>query len=123
MNGKWVEPTRDNVVEFVDMIGPKADIPLNRIIRLIGISSSKYYSWIERTGLANNHNGKTPRSHWCLDWEKEAIIAYAKAHRSEGYRRLTYMMIDDNIVAVLPAITYRMLKAEVPREMGVFSFS
>lgn len=112
MKGKWVEPdTRDNVVEFVDMIGPKTDIPLNRIIRVIGISSSKYYSWIERTGLANNHNGKTPRSHWCLDWEKEAIIAYAKAHRSEGYRRLTYMMIDDNIVAVSPATTYRVLKA------------
>lgn len=93
------------------MIGPKTDIPLNKIIRLIGISSSKYYSWIERTGLANNHNGKTPRSHWCLDWEKEAIIAYAKAHRSEGYRRLTYMMVDDNIVAVSPATTYRVLKA------------
>jgi len=112
MNGKWVEPdTRDNVVEFVDMIGPKADIPLNRMIRLIGISSSKYYSWIERTGLANNHNGKTPRGHWCLGWEKEAIIAYAKTHPSEGYRRLTYMMIDENVVAVSPATTYRVLKA------------
>lgn len=30
-----------------------------------------------------------------------------KKHPAEGYRRLTYMMIDENIVAVSPATTYR----------------
>ncbi len=113
MTGQWVEPDiRDNVVEFVNLIREKTDIPLKGMIRLIGISSSKYYSWIDREGEANNHNGKTPRGHWCLDWEKEAIIAYAKAHPGEGYRRLTYMMIDDNITAVSPATTYRILKQD-----------
>jgi putative transposase len=29
----------------------------------------------------------------------------------EGYRRLTYMMIDDNIVTVSPSTTYRVLKS------------
>lgn len=112
MNRKWVEPdVRDNVVEFVNFIRPKTDIPLKGIIPLLGISSSKYYSWIERKGVENNHNGKTPKEHWCLDWEKEAIIVYAKSHPVEGYRRLTYKMIDDNVVAVSPATTYRILKA------------
>jgi len=112
MTGQWVEPDiRDNIIWFINMIAPLTEIPLNRMIRLIGISSSKYYSWIDRKGETNNHNGKTPRGHWCLDWEKEAIIAYAKAHPGEGYRRLTYMMIDDNIAAVSPATTYRILKA------------
>lgn len=112
MTSKWVDPDiRDNVVEFVNLIAPKAEIPLNRMISLLGINSSKYYSWIQRKGISNNHNGKTPRGHWCLNWEKEAVIAYAKAHPGEGYRRLTYMMIDDNIVAVSPATTYRVLKA------------
>jgi len=111
MTKQWVEPDiRDNVVEFVNLIRPKVDIPLKGMIRLIGISSSKYYSWNERKGIDNNHNGKTPRGHWCLGWEKEAIINYAKKHPSEGYRRLTYMMIDDNIVAVSPATTYRVLR-------------
>lgn len=111
MTEQWVEPDiRDNVVEFINMITPKTDISLKGMLKFIGIKSSKYYSWIERKGLANNHNGKTPRGHWCLDWEREAIIAYAKAHPGEGYRRLTYMMIDDNIVAVSPATTYRVLK-------------
>lgn len=112
MTSKWVEPeVRDNVVEFVNFIRLKTDIPLKGITPLLGISSSKYYSWIERKGVENNHNGKTPKEHWCLDWEKEAIIVYAKSHPVEGYRRLTYKMIDDNVVAVSPATTYRILKA------------
>jgi putative transposase len=112
MTEKWVEPDiRDNVVEFINMIMPKTDISLKSMLNKIGISSSKYFSWIHRKGKANNHNGKIPRYHWCLDWEKEAIINYAKNHLGEGYRRLTYMMIDDDVVAVSPSTTYRVLKS------------
>jgi len=112
MTGKWVEPdVRDNIVEFVTMITPKTSIPRKKILALIGINQNRYYSWIQREGKPNKHNGKIPGKHWCLDWEKEAIISYAKSHPGEGYRRLTYMMIDDNIVAVSPATTYRLLKA------------
>jgi len=112
MTGQWVEPDiRDNVVEFVNLIREKTDIPVNRIIRFIGISVSKYYCWIDRKGEDNNHNGQTPRGHWSLNWEREAIISFAKSHSGEGYRRLTYMMIDDNIVAVSPSTTYRVLKS------------
>ena len=112
MNKQWVEPdVRDNFVEFVNTIRVKTDIKLNKILNMIGINSSKYYSWIERAGKTNNHNGKIPKKHWCLDWEREAIINYAKGHPGQGYRRLTYMMIDDNIVAVSPSTTYRVLKS------------
>ncbi|MCX6150279.1 MAG: hypothetical protein NTX22_07145, partial [Ignavibacteriales bacterium] len=55
-----------------------------------GINPSKYYSWNNRKGTANNHNGKIPKENWLLEWEKEAIINYAKKHIAEGYRRLTY---------------------------------
>jgi len=112
MTEQWVEPDiRDNVVEFINMVRAKTDISLNRMLQYVAISSSKYYSWIGRRGKSNNHNGKIPRKHWCLDWERDAIISYAKTHIGEGYRRLTYMMIDDNIAAVSPATTYRVLKA------------
>lgn len=111
MNNKWVEPDiRDNVVGFVNMISPKIDLPVKMMLGLIGISVSKFYSWHSRVGQANKHNGSTPRNHWSLKWEREAIIKYAKSHLGEGYRRLTYMMMDDNIVAVSPATTYRVLK-------------
>lgn len=74
------------------------------------ISSSKYYTWTSREGLPNNHNGKMPKDNWLLQWEKEAIIQYAKDHPGEGYRRLAYMMLDDNVVAASPSAVYRILK-------------
>ena len=112
MNQQWVEPDiRDSVVGFIETIIPKTDIKVNKLLSMIGINSSKYYSWNQRKGKTNNHNGKIPKRHWCLDWEKEAIINYAKEHSNEGYRRLTYMMIDEDIAAVSPATTYRVLKS------------
>jgi transposase InsO family protein len=88
----------------------KTNISQKQLLRQIGISSSKFYSWNNRYELPNNHNSTIPKKHWILDWEKEAIIKYAKSHPNEGYRRLTYMMIDDDIVAVSPSTTYRVLK-------------
>ncbi len=101
------------------MMTVKTNTPLNKLLVMIGISSSKYYSWIDRHKHPNNHNGIIPKKHWILDWEpaspslgrREAIINYARTHIGEGYRRLTYMMIDDNIVAVSPSTTYRVLKS------------
>ena len=58
----------------------------------------------------NEHNGKIPRDDWLEEWEKEAIVSYYQEHREEGYRRITYMMMDREIVAVSPSTTYRVLK-------------
>lgn len=90
MTGRWADPDiRDNVVEFLNFIREKTDIPVKGMIRLIGISASKYDYRIDRKGENNNHNGKTPRGHWSLNWEREAIISFAKKHPGEGYRRLS----------------------------------
>lgn len=78
---------------------------------MIGISKNKYYDWYSRLEKPNNHNGQIPKQHWLLDWEREAIINYAKNNSEQGYRRLTYMMIDDDIVAVSPSTTYRVLSS------------
>ena len=112
MNAKWTEvDVRDNIIEFVTMIHPLTDIPVKKLIRMVGISQSKYYQWNDRIGQPNQHNAAVPRNSWILDWEKEAIVNYAKSHIGEGYRRLTYMMLDENIVAVSPSTVYRVLKA------------
>lgn len=89
----------------------KTNTPVGKLLQLIGISTSKYYSWVDRKDKLNNHNSIIPKQHWIVDWERQAIINYAKEHFGEGYRRLTYMMIDDNIAAVSPSTTYRVLKS------------
>ena len=79
------------------------------MIAWIGISRSKYYDWKARYGMVNEHNSWIPRDAWLTDWEKQAIIDYYLEHPLEGYRRLTYMMIDADVVAVSPSSVYRVL--------------
>jgi hypothetical protein len=52
-----------------------------------------------------------PRDSWLEDWEKAAILDYHDRHPLEGYRSLTFMMLDDDVVAVSPSSVYRVLKA------------
>ena len=66
---------------------------------------STFHSWCERYGQANAHNGFQPRDFWLEPWERERIIAYYLAHSRDGYRRLTFMMLDEHIVAVSPSTT------------------
>jgi transposase InsO family protein len=111
LNGLWVElDIRDSVIGFTEMITSKTDISVKYLLSLIGIRANKYYSWNNRKGQANKHNGHLPKENWLLDWEKQAIIEYAKSNTGEGYRRLTYLMLDEDIVAVSPSSTYRVLK-------------
>jgi transposase InsO family protein len=74
------------------------------------LSTSKYDQWRKRYGRPNDHNSRTPRDGWLADWEKQAILDYHDQHPLEGYRRLAFMMLDDDVVAVSPSSVYRVLK-------------
>ena len=88
----------------------KTGFRIQALLGWLGLSASQYHRWKGRYGQPNRHNGGLPRTGWLLAWEKQAIIAYARQHREEGYRRLTYMMLDANRVAVSPSSVYRVLK-------------
>jgi transposase InsO family protein len=44
------------------------------------------------------------------DWEKRAILGFHAKHPLEGYRRLAFMMLDAEVVAVRPSTVYRVLR-------------
>jgi transposase InsO family protein len=77
----------------------------------LGLATSKWHSWKGRYGKVNEHNAWIPRDHWLGDDEKQAIISFHDRFPLEGYRRLTFMMLDDDVVACSPASVYRVLKA------------
>lgn len=54
--------------------------------------------------------GKNPDR--LLEWEKEAIWDFYDLHQENDYCRLTYMMIDQNIVYLSPSTVYRFLKSQ-----------
>lgn len=61
--------------------------------------------------MANEHNAPVPRDWWLEPWEKAAILDFHADHPLEGYRRLAFMMLDADVVAVSPSSVYRVLKA------------
>jgi len=112
LTDRWVpHDERDQVVDFVHRLAEKTEVPIVNFVAWLGIARAKFYAWRRRYGKANEHNGKIPRDHWIELWEREAIIDYFDRHPLEGYRRLTFMMLDDDIVAVSPATVYRVLRA------------
>lgn len=76
----------------------------------MGVARGKFFEWKKRYGKANEHNAAIPRDHWLEPWEREAIIRYFESHPLEGYRRLCFMMLDEDVVAVSPATVYRVLR-------------
>ena len=100
------------MVDFVLRWSDRTGIRLMKFLSWLGLQSSTFYNWRNRYGLQNRHNGLIPRHFWLEDWEKQAIIKYHIENQCEGYRRLTFMMLDNDIVAVSPTSVLRVLSKE-----------
>ncbi len=98
-------------MDFVTAFGRRTDHPVRWVLDRLGIAAGQFRRWTTRYGQANTHNGLISRDHWLTPAERQAILAYHAAHPIEGYRRLAYMMIDADVVAVSPATVYRVLRA------------
>jgi transposase InsO family protein len=88
----------------------KTELPAKQLIAWLGIRESKFYEWRLRYGKVNEHNAWIPRDWWLEEWEQQAILKFHFEHPLEGYRRLTFMMLDANVVAVSPSSVYRVLR-------------
>jgi transposase InsO family protein len=98
------------VIDFLNRMNTLTAIHMHDLLGWLGLCSRKFARWKTRYGKANEHNAQVPRDHWLAAWEKQAIIRFAQEHPMEGYRSLTFMMLDADVVAVAPATTYRVLK-------------
>lgn len=106
-------------MNFCEHIIEGSHLKITAVVKMLGISRAKYYDWLKRLGQENHHNGKIPKAHWVTPEEKRAVIDYARNHIAansfylkDGYRRIAYMGLDENVFAVSPATVYRILKKE-----------
>jgi putative transposase len=114
----WVEmEIRDEVTSHITYLSFRSGIPVKRLLFIIGLSKVKFHRWLKRTGIANRHNGEIPRAHWLTPDEVEKVENFVREHYCfndfflrDGYRRITYKMIDLDIVAASPSSVYRILK-------------
>ena len=99
------------MVDYVRRWHQRTEIPARQFVGWLGIGPSKFHDWKDRYGRRNEHNAWVPRDWWLEDWEKQAIIRFSFEYPLEGYRRLAFMMLDHDVVAVSPSSVYRVLKA------------
>ena len=71
-------------MDFVNRWADKTGIAVACFLLWIGIGTSKWHSWKERYGKANEHNAWVPRDHWLEPAEKLAIIDYHALFPLEG---------------------------------------
>lgn len=84
---------------------------LTWVLGYLGLPLSTYYRW--RTRQVKGQLADQYKAPINLDVplapEIEAVLKYAISHPKEGYRRLSYMMIDDNVAYFSPSTVYRIL--------------
>jgi hypothetical protein len=110
LSGHHVSPqVTTEVVATVNYLKERAGFPVARSLLLLGLPRATYFRWSASGGKQPRPPATTAKSHWLLPQEREAIIAYKRQHPEIGYRRLTYMMIDEGVAAVPPSSVYNVL--------------
>ena len=90
----------------------RSEWPLEPILACLGVPRSVYFSWrarAEEGPLAEIPRGPTSYDRLLPD-EVEAIKGFALRHPKTGYRKLTYMMLDQDIACVSESAVYRVLR-------------
>ena len=73
----------------------------------LAIAKSTYSAWLKRYAM----NSLIPRNHWFLVTKMQAIVALHHRNPIEGYRRLSYKMLDANVVTASGSSVCWVLKA------------
>ena len=84
----------------------------DELLNLFGLARSTYFGWFDDDGeLIPPKNRVHKHSKKILDAEIQAVVSYRELHRDVGYRKLTWQMIDENIVYLSESAVYEILKS------------
>ena len=112
MIGRFVPPDRrDEVVDCVTSLSTRTDLAVRPMLQRLGIARAKFARWTASYGALPTPHGPVPRDHWLTQAERDGMLLFHDRHPLEGYRPLTYLMLDAGDVAVSPTSVYRVLKA------------
>ena len=112
---------RQMIQDAVQEMHRKTGIGIRELAGFAGVPRSTWQEWQGRKGEETKHNGNLPKYHWLTPAEQEAIITYCRERLLQGYRRLTCLMIDENIVAASCSAVYTVLRrAGLNKRWAVF---
>ena len=98
-------------MDYVTLTSNRSGQKINWVLSHLGLSSNTYYRWrkMESCGNLEDQYTPVPNLDATLGWEIDTVIDYALEHPKEGYQRLSYMMIDEDVACLSPSTVYRIL--------------
>jgi transposase InsO family protein len=100
------------ILESVQQARERSGRPVEEILAQLGLPAATYYRWKSRAQEGRLADRLVvPRRQVLLPTPEEmaAVCAFALAHPQMGYKRLTWQMVDENVVCLRPYQVYRIL--------------
>lgn len=86
---------------------------LGQILKRLGLARSRFYEWqrrVQEARLDDRFSTGQGSVHGVLPEERRAVVDFALKHPKEGYRRLAWMMVDEDVAYLSPSSVYRILR-------------
>ena len=100
--------SKAEVIRIVKQTKQRSGWPAHRALAALGVPRSVYYGWLRRESL-EDRAGAPCRVYEALPEEHAAICEFALRYPKIGYRKLTWMMVDEQVVCVGESTVYRVL--------------
>ena len=83
---------------------------MNELLKIYGINRSTYYGWLKGKGIEKRAANQRVKSIVQITEEEEnKVLEYRKRHPEVGYRKLAWMMVDENVVYLTESTVYKVL--------------
>jgi putative transposase len=102
-----MQEIKTDIIETLIRLKKQTGLPVKYFVKILGISNQKIIEWNKNREKKVKRN--IPKSHYSTPDEQKAVVEFKKENMEIGYIRLTWMMIDRNIVYLSPSTVYRIL--------------
>ena len=89
----------------------RSGYPVRRLLKMYGIPPATYYGWFDDNKLLKDTRTVRSKNYTkLLPEEIKAVVGFRYENPDNGYRKLTWMMVDRNIAFITEITVYRLLK-------------
>jgi putative transposase len=104
---------RFEIAQDVPKLAIRIRIGIDGVLELYGLHRSTYYGWFDDIGqLKPPSTRKYTNDRRVLDVEVAAVVAYRQLHKEVVYRKLAWMMIDENVACLSESAVYQILSEQ-----------
>lgn len=99
------------LVNDIQVQAGRTGFTISRILKLYGIHKNSYYGWFDENDQLKGYQQRQALPTHILAEEIARVVEYRKQHKDVGYRKLTWMMVDEGIAAMSESSVYNILAA------------